>query len=175
MYMKIHQFQWEDGYQQKSWGPFCCIKKCCLLSYHITFTTSGCTRLVTPWQVYLWTMLSHEGCSDYTSNTLASLLVENTAGSDNFNNLNTKGIARKVSSSSGIMIVGKLYLLTPSQSKEIKVRNFQKFMRRGNKKQQHKRTLQQINRATTQSANGNVLNRTSMDINLFKIRLWEEI
>ena len=96
-------------------------------------------------------MLSHEGCFDYASNTLTSLFVESAAGSDNFNILNIKGTARKVSSSSGILIAGKLYLLTPSQSKEMKLRNVQKFMRCGNKKQQHKRILQQINRATTQS------------------------
>ena len=66
---------------------------------------------------------------DYASNTLTSVFVENTAHSDNFSNLSNKGTARKVSSSSGILIIGKSYLLTPSQSKEIKVKNFQKFMR----------------------------------------------
>jgi hypothetical protein len=96
-------------------------------------------------------LLSHRGCFDYASNTLTSLFVESAAGSDNFNILNIKGTARKVSSSSGILIAGKLYLLTPSQSKEMKLRNVQKFMRCGNNKQQHKRILQQINRATTQS------------------------
>ena len=69
-------------------------------------------------------MLSHEGCFDFASNTLTSVFVENAAGSDNFNNLNNEGAARKVSSSSGILTIGKLYLITPSQSKEIKVRNF---------------------------------------------------